>query len=123
MSNGATHRLTSGVGVGLTFALQEYNETGELSAKPLVAGSIASILGSLPDLVEPATNPHHRQFFHSYAFAIILGGVTYQIYKWEPESTLQDIIRFLLLVASGAYLIHLLYDSQTPRGLPIIGKL
>jgi hypothetical protein len=81
------------------------------------------MLASLPDWIEPATNPHHRQFFHSVLF---LGGVcyvSYRVYRWEPQTPWQSFVRWLSLVTAGAYIVHLVCDSGTPRALPLLGKL
>jgi membrane-bound metal-dependent hydrolase YbcI (DUF457 family) len=80
-------------------------------------------LGTLPDIVEPATSPHHRQFFHSIAFATLLGFGMYKLYKWDPKTPKAEIFRLAGLIAGGAYLFHLALDATTKRSLPMIGRI
>ena len=117
MSNGPTHIAASGLGV---FATQEYLEEGEITGKSLAAGGLAALTARLPDILEPAYHPNHRQFFHSLTCAGLLVGGMYHLYKWETEDEFEKFLRFAGLVAGGSYLIHLLCDSRTPKGLPII---
>lgn len=81
------------------------------------------MLGTLPDLVEPAHHPHHRQFFHSVAFAALLGYLGYKLYRWKPDEQWQQVVRMLGLVAIGAYLVHLSMDAVTPKSLPLVGRI
>ena len=80
-------------------------------------------LGTLPDIVEPATSPHHRQFFHSIAFATLLGYGVYKLYQWDPKTPQEEMLRLVGLIAGGAYLIHLALDATTKRSLPLIGRI
>ena len=96
---------------------------GNLTAKPFVNAAIAAIATNLPDLIEPAINPHHRQFFHSALFGGLVTAAGVKLYQWQPEDEWEDVLRQVLLVGCGAYVIHLLADSLTPRGLPLLGKV
>lgn len=99
---------------------------GQTSPRPLphptVAAPLSALLASLPDILEPAAHPNHRQFFHSVSFAALVGIGVIKAYKWEPSSPTQELLRSLALVAGSAYLLHLLADMFTARGLPLIGK-
>jgi len=79
--------------------------------------------GTLPDLVEPATNPLHRQFFHSLLFAGAMAYGLYRLYHWEPGSPELKVLRFVGLIAGAAYLVHLALDATTKRSLPLIGTM
>lgn len=121
MANATTHRVVAGLTM-LGLAANHEQATGKSTAMPVVAGCLASLLGTLPDLIEPATNPNHRQFFHSIVFATAVGYGIYKAYKWQPESQLEQIIRGLILITGGAYLAHLAMDFTTAKGLPLVGK-
>jgi len=95
----------------------------ETSAKPIVGATLGGLWATLPDLLEPATHPNHREFFHSVTFAAIVGGLAWKIKEWQPEDACEDALRFLLLVGCSAYLIHLGMDALTKRSLPLLGKL
>lgn len=81
------------------------------------------MLTNLPDVLEPATHPNHRQFFHSLAFAGMLGMAGHKAYRWETDNQFDEAVRFVVLVGIGAYLVHVLLDAGTPKALPMIGKL
>jgi inner membrane protein len=88
---------------------------GELCLCSLAAGAGAIV----PDLLEPADSPNHRQFFHSVAAAalvayLISGGHTHR---------LSPIAKLLLAVFGFGYISHLLADALTPKSLPFIGRL
>lgn len=89
---------------------------------PLVAAPLSSVLALLPDILEPAVTPHHRQGFHSLAFAVVIGRGVHQAYNWEPANPAQELMRTLALIGGSAYLLHLLADLFTARGLPLIGR-
>lgn len=122
MPNGSTHRLIAALAIGGTSLANEVAQ-GEVTGRPLVNASIASLLTNLPDLIEPASNPHHRQFFHSLAFGSLVASAGIKLYQWQPEEDLEKVVRQLLLVGCGGYLVHLIADSFTPRGLPVIGRM
>ncbi|MEX2523726.1 MAG: metal-dependent hydrolase [Gammaproteobacteria bacterium] len=119
MSNAATHRIASGAGVLAIWGYREYKESGEISLETFTAGGVATLTARLPDIIEPACHPNHRQFFHSLAFAGTISYGMYRLYEWEPESDLDKTLRLAGLAAGASYLIHLLLDARTPKGLPV----
>ena len=119
--NSTTHRLTAALATGFVLHATE-REQNQQTAWPLTGAGLAAIFTSLPDILEPATNPHHRQFFHSLVFA---GGVAYcwkAIYDWQPETDDGRFLRKVALIAAGAYMCHLALDATTPKSLPILGR-
>jgi len=120
MSNGPTHQLTAAALVG-AMCIHAERDKQNMSARPIVGAVLAAKFTKLPDILEPAIHPNHRQFFHSVAFASLLGVAGYKIYKWNPDNLFDEAIRFALMVALGAYGIHLLLDASTPKSLPLIG--
>lgn len=119
--NGPTHRLVAGFAVGLYVAEKE-RKVGQPTAMPLVSGFAASLLTNLPDILEPATAPNHRAFFHSIVFAALVGGGIHKVYQWQPESELERFLKGLALLTGSAYLIHLALDLTTKKGLPLLGR-
>jgi inner membrane protein len=120
--NAAAHQWTAGLAVGLHLVDQEQT-AGKATLQPLAGGVAASWLTRLPDLVEPATSPNHRQFFHSLVFAAGLGVTLYQLHQWDPEDSFHKLVRGLGMLAISSYLIHLALDATTTKSLPLIGKL
>lgn len=89
--------------LGAALAHAEYN-SDEKTMRPVVGAVLAAGTTNIPDLIEPAAHPNHRQFFHSVAFAGILGWGAYKVYEWEPEHPVDKAIRFVLLVGAAGYL-------------------
>lgn len=119
MPNAAAHKLGAAIAVGAVTAAGTYSSDKTIE-KTAAASVLAYNLGTLPDLLEPATNPNHRKFFHSLAFLGLVGTGMYKLYQWKPEDEMDKLIRFALLVGGGAYVTHLLMDSSTPKGLPAL---
>lgn len=121
MSNGMEHKIGAAWSAGLAMLLDDFSSNGKISIEKGVAGAgVGLCLGTLPDIIEPATSPNHRKFFHSYGMVFCVGGATYKLYKWQPNTNEEKIIRFFGLAASVAYLTHLAMDSRTPKGLPVL---
>ena len=75
------------------------------------AGAIA------PDVLEPALHPNHRSLFHSLA----AGGATTAGLKGLYETVSMDpYLRLFARSLLVGYLSHLVLDSSTPRGLPVL---
>jgi len=122
MSNGPTHQLAGAI-AGIAICVLDKEETNSDFHNPVAAGAIGAMLGKLPDWIEPATNPNHRQFFHS---VIVLSGLAMgvkKLYEWEPEDDGEKLLRSALLIGGAAYLSHLALDSLTSKSLPLVGKL
>lgn len=120
MSNAASHRRGAAAALALVSAVEEYGRTGKISTRTVLVACGGAACGTLPDLVEPAIHPNHRQFFHSVTFAALLAIGLYEIYLWQPQTDADKLIKVVLLIAGGAYLVHLIMDSQTKKSLPVI---
>ena len=92
MSNGITHMAIAATVVGGAAAYSD-SQAGTQSLKPVAAAGLAAALANLPDRLEPAIHPHHRQFFHSLAFGVTVGYVGYQIYEWQPVEEWQKVLK------------------------------
>jgi membrane-bound metal-dependent hydrolase YbcI (DUF457 family) len=86
---------------------------GELIGFALGGGFVAS----LPDEIEPPTNPKHRKFFHSGS-ALALAAVAAKAISENPQLT--PMQKHTYLTGIAAYCGHLVQDSTTPAGLPIM---
>lgn len=123
MANGFVHTVT-GAATGLATVVIEKETLQENPALLLAAPAVGTVFGKLPDVIEPAfKNPNHRQFFHSIAFVGLVVYGLKKTYDWRPEDGFEKVIRVLALCAGFGYLSHLVLDSTTPRGLPLVGKL
>lgn len=121
MSSGKTH-LAVGAVTGLAIALVD-NKKHKLIHNPIIAPALGAFFGKLPDIIEPAYHPNHRQFFHSTVIFSAIGLGLYKVYHWELETGFEKIMRGVMLISGCSYLSHLICDSTTPKGLPLIGKL
>lgn len=70
--NRATHQVVAGIGVGAYLA-DRSSKAGAPTVNPILGGVAAALFTNLPDLLEPATSPNHRAFFHSIFFAAFVG--------------------------------------------------
>lgn len=122
MPNGIAHITIAATVVGGVTAYSD-SQAGVQSPRPVAAAALAALLADLPDRLEPAVHPHHRQFFHSFVVGAAVGHAAYQLYQWQPTEEWHKAIRFGLLVACGAYLAHLAADATTARSIPVLGTL
>jgi inner membrane protein len=118
--NGPTHRLVAGLGIAAAAAHLEQQIGDETTARPLAAGVVGAFCTNLPDILEPATSPHHRKVFHSVACAVVLIAGFKKAWDWEPENDLGKLLRFVALAGTAGYLTHLALDATTKRSLPLI---
>ena len=93
------------------------------SGMPVASAGLAACLGCVPDRLEPAIHPNHRQFFHSFAVGALLIYAGKKIYDWHPEDDLSKTAKYLALVAIAAYGVHLAMDALTKKSLPLVGKI
>ena len=121
MPNANTHMLV-GAGVGISTALLDKNKH-PVSHHIVIAPVVGAFMGRLPDIIEPANHPNHRQFFHSVGIISIFSYGLIKAYQWSPDDTFDKFIRGLLLIGGAAYLCHLFCDASTPKSLPLIGNL
>ena len=118
MPNEDKHFIMGAV-TGLTVYALERKKSG----LPLTLGETipyligGGIVGCLPDLLEPAIHPNHRQFFHSIAFAGGLGLYLDSLLKDFRYDQSQKLLAKALIAAYGS---HLFLDGATPKSLPII---
>jgi membrane-bound metal-dependent hydrolase YbcI (DUF457 family) len=90
---------------------------------PVFAGVVGAFAAGLPDLLEPAITPRHRQICHSVAFASLMVVTLKAIYDWNPQTEGQKLLRDVLLSIGVGYLSHLGADATTAAGLPWIGSI
>lgn len=89
---------------------------------PSLGGTLISLFGGafaglLPDLLEPATNPNHRSIFHSLALLSLL---IYGNCKVWQNDNLNERQKLAMSLLSTAYGSHLVADSTTTKGLPLL---
>ena len=151
MSDRETH-LRFGIVTGL--GLSAYRARDQQPLHMLcetLGGAVGGYLGGrLPDLVEPATWPGHRQFAHSVTAGTgAILGINKVLQQWETrwrskaadcllkkeqcinngnevslytfkELALHFMAGFLSGMVAG-YLSHLVLDENTPKSLPFFG--
>lgn len=122
MPSAATHCLINFTATAAFLAAQSPGTTKRPLSHPVAGATISAALATLPDLIEPASQPHHRQFFHSLVFASFVGYGVYKAYCWQPETPLEEFLRLAAILGGSAYLLHLAVDFTTARSLPLLGK-
>jgi len=117
------HMAIAGVSAFGTVAVLKHQYPAARLPDPAFAGIVAALASGLPDLLEPATSPHHRQFCHSAAFAALVIAGMKKLYEWQPKTPGDALLRDVLLSIGFGYLAHLGADATTAMGLPLLGKL
>jgi len=120
--NGPTHKTIGALSCIATLAaINDEPKKQSIAHDPFVVSILGVIGGALPDKIEPASiGPHHRQFFHSLVTLGAVGYGVYKAYKWEPETDLGKCLRVAAMMLGVGYASHLIADSTTPKGLPVI---
>ena len=147
MPNRATHaRVGAATGAAVAAFRAREAPTPQMLTE-VIGGLVGGWLGRvLPDVLEPATSPHHRQLAHS---AVAGGALTLaRVAEWQascrasataaqrallhpPGSedrsrTEWDVLFWRLLAGAlvglvAGYASHLVLDAGTPKGLPLWG--
>lgn len=105
----------SALGIYSLFKLSKNEKiTLQGAATSMAAGGL---IGMVPDLIEPPTNPNHRSFFHSIGFFMLLS--VGNIKMWE-SNYIPEELKQALSIMSGAYGSHLISDATTKKGLPFL---
>lgn len=150
MANRAEH-IKKGVLVGAGMAIYKAREQKlEDIIFEAIGGGFGGYIGSrLPDVIEPASWPGHRQHAHSIMAG---GGIIYSLYKlldkWEEyyrsqatyysvkkneedlywhQKLLYTVLEIISLILTGVfiglssgYISHLALDCGTTKGLPLL---
>lgn len=142
------HTLVGTIAGGCAVAYRAQTQEPIYSSIETIAGCFWGYVGSrLPDIIEPALSPNHRQFAHSAIAGIGISKSIYLFLKdWEEyyrasanhfkskqiqtdwlKKFIYIVLEFLFrIIAAGfcglsaGYLSHLILDGSTPKGLPLV---
>lgn len=119
----APHAAISGVSALAAVSMLRHRHPAARLPDPVFAAVVAALASGLPDLLEPASSPRHRQFCHSAAFAALVTTVMRKLYDWMPQTPSEVLVRDALLSIGFGYMAHLCADATTPMGLPLLGSI
>lgn len=119
----AAHAAISGASAFAMVSLIKHQNPAARLPHPGFAALVAALASGLPDVLEPATSPHHRQFCHSAAFAALVISGMKKLYDWVPATPGEALVRDVLLSIGFGYMAHLCADATTAMGLPLVGKI
>ena len=91
-------------------------DIGEMLCLGVAGGAVGAAAATLPDMLEPAYHPHHRKFFHSFTAGSLALYGAYRAFDSEPSS----LGKATALSAGAGYAAHLLSDSETAFGIPLL---
>ena len=120
MANAADHAKYGALAGGAAYLImcRFYDRQPDLDELLICAG--AGLLSArLPDVIEPADHPHHRQFAHSFA----TGGILVRLAANQcavENGGLTESQKILLAASIAGYLSHVVADACTPRCAPLI---
>lgn len=117
MASKTTHvAIGAVIGAGIYILLTEKeNRTPEALVGAVIAGAT---IACIPDILEPAFHPNHREFFHSF---LVLGGIHFIHDKIKQSDKVSFPGKMATSIFSGSYASHLLLDAFTPKSLPLFG--
>jgi len=92
---------------------------GELAGSGLVGYAVGSVGGMLPDVLEPAYCPGHRDLFHSVAIGTL---AVVGAKKLNDNRSVSGSLKMAVNAATAGYVSHLVLDGQTPSGLPLLTR-
>lgn len=78
---------------------------------------VGALAGILPDILEPANYPGHRQILHSETIFCLC---IFLIAKIKMDYQLNENLKNILICSLSGYISHLFEDSQTSSVLPLI---
>ena len=85
----------------------------------VAAHLVGRLAGQLPDILEPAFHPGHRDLFHSVGFgALVVAGAT----QLNKNPRVASNTKLVVNTAAAAYVSHLVLDGRTPAGIPLLTK-
>jgi len=87
----------------------------EFIGTTLLGGGVGAAGGVLPDILEPATHSYHRKTMHS-----VTAGTALTTLIVRNQSKMTRSQKSIANAFGASYLSHLVLDSQTPRGIPLI---
>lgn len=119
----SAHTAISGISAFAMVALIKQQYPAARLPHPAFAALVAALASGLPDVLEPANSPHHRQFCHSAVFAALVTSGMKKLYDWVPATTGEALMRDVLLGVGFGYMAHLCADATTAMGLPLVGKI
>lgn len=118
MADKIKHGIISSLSALGTYLSIKHFKKEEVALEGIVGSLIlGGVGGILPDLIEPATHPNHRSFFHSITLLALLGYSN--VKTWQSEN-MNDDHKLLISILTAGYGSHLLVDGLSKKGLPLI---
>lgn len=133
MPNGNVHKSAGAISGVITYLAIQNNlqqkekvDLGEL----LLSSGIGLSTARIPDILEPAIHPNHRDFFHSLVFAGYTGYVGFKalqdfnVRRFERKAlgikqrSKNEILDIIIVIGAVSILLHLFMDGFTKKGLP-----
>lgn len=117
--NRPAHMVIGGLTTAVAYAfIKNFLKEQPTPGEALFFAAAGAFVGILPDVIEPATSPRHRGFFHSIALLSVLGYLAYRFF-WCKDLT-KEKASATLAAFIAAYGSHLILDGCTPAGLPLL---
>ena len=119
MPNRNTHMLAGGITGGCNYLLQHKKNNMEINILELIGVfASSSVVGVLADIIDPPSNPNHRSLGHSLGINTMLIPHLWKLIENNENMSFKQKKFYQSLIY--AYGSHLILDSTTPKGLPLI---
>ena len=108
---------------GVAYVLWEYFRVEDELRPPfpwrklVLFGGVGYLCPTVPDLLEPATDPNHRKIFHSMTMFVLMRELAFGQHMDNASSSVRDFVQAF----ATAYLSHLAADATKQAGLPLSG--
>jgi inner membrane protein len=120
MANMKEHAwIGAGAGVLTYITMCRYYERPLDLGEMLGCALMSTAAAMVPDILEPALNPHHRNFAHSVVTGSALARFATDRCRVDNRDW-EEFQKILWASATAGYLSHLVADACTPRGLPLL---
>lgn len=118
MANRKQHAVVAAaLGLGV-YAFRCHRSAERFTLLGALKATAVTVLGGLvPDVLEPALHPNHRSFCHSVSGGGLLAGGAGVASR---NIQLGEELTFYAGLFVLGYISHLLLDSTTPKGVPLL---
>jgi len=113
------HVIVGGITGAVAYCIMKERQGEKSSLLEALAAAVAGgLIATIPDVLEPATDPNHRGPLHSVG---ALAACVAVIKKVLDSREIASWAKVWSIVGAAAYASHLVLDGVSPKSLPLLG--